>query len=285
MIPAPFEYERAESLENAIELLARHGDDGKAIAGGHSLLPLMKLRLARPTALVDIDRLSELGYVSDAGDHIEIGALSRIGDLAGHPMLLEHNPLLAYACGQVGDPQVRHRATLGGAAAHGDPAGDPPSVLLALDAAMLVRGPEGDRTVPAASFFKDFFETDLGTADVLRAIRVPKLAPGTGWSYQKFHRRAIDWAIVGVAAVVELDDGHVKSARIGLTNMGLTPLRAWAVEAALAGSETSPEALRSAAEHAPEGTSPPADTNGSSEYRRELSKVLVRRAVEEALSR
>jgi aerobic carbon-monoxide dehydrogenase medium subunit len=285
MIPAPFEYERADSLENAIELLARHGDDGKAIAGGHSLLPLMKLRLARPTALVDIDRLSELEYVSDAGDHIEIGALSRIGDLAGHPMLLEHNPLLAYACGQVGDPQVRHRATLGGAAAHGDPAGDPPSVLLALDAAMLVRGPEGDRTVPAASFFKDFFETDLGTADVLRAIRVPKLAPGTGWSYQKFHRRAIDWAIVGVAAVVELDDGHVKSARIGLTNMGLTPLRASAVEAALAGSETSPEALRSAAEHAPEGTSPPADTNGSSEYRRELSKVLVRRAVEEALSR
>jgi aerobic carbon-monoxide dehydrogenase medium subunit len=285
MIPAAFDYERAVSLENAVELLTKHGDEAKAIAGGHSLLPLMKLRLARPTVLVDIDRLSELEYVRDAGDHIEIGALSRIGDLAADPLLREHNPLLAYACGEVGDPQVRHRATLGGAAAHGDPAGDPPSVLLALDAEMVIRGPKGERTLPAASFFKDFFETDLGTGDVLKEIRVPKLAAGTGWSYQKFHRRAIDWAIVGVAAVVERDDGHVKSARVGLTNMGLTPLRASAVEAALAGSETSPEALRSAAEHAPEGTSPPADTNGSSEYRRELSKVLVRRALEEALAR
>jgi carbon-monoxide dehydrogenase medium subunit len=285
MIPAAFDYERAVSLDNAVELLANHGDESKVIAGGHSLLPLMKLRLARPTVLVDIDRLSELEYVRDAGDHIDIGALSRIGDLAADPLLLEHNPLLAYACGQVGDPQVRHRATLGGAAAHGDPAGDPPSVLLALDAEMVIRGPDGEWTIPAASFFKDFFETDLGPADVLKAIHVPKLAPGTGWSYQKFHLRAIDWAIVGVAAVVERDDGHVKSARIGLTNMGLTPLRASAVEAALAGAETSPEALRSAAEYAPEGTSPPADTNGSSEYRRELSKVLVRRALEEATAR
>jgi carbon-monoxide dehydrogenase medium subunit len=284
MIPAAFDYERAESLDNAVELLTKAGDEGKAIAGGHSLLPLMKLRLARPTVLVDIDRVSELEYIRDAGDHIEIGALSRIGDLAADPLLREHNPLLAYACGEVGDPQVRHRATLGGAAAHGDPAGDPPCVLLALDAEMVIRGPKGERTVPAGSFFKDFFETDLGTGDVLREIRVPKLAAGTGWSYQKFHRRAIDWAIVGVAAVVERDDGHVKSARIGLTNMGLTPLRASAVEAALAGAEASPEALRSAAEHAPEGTSPPSDTNGSSEYRRELSKVLVRRALEEAIA-
>ena len=284
MIPAAFDYERAESLDNAVELLTKAGDEGKAIAGGHSLLPLMKLRLARPTVLIDIDRVSELEYIRDAGDHIEIGALSRIGDLAADPLLREHNPLLAYACGEVGDPQVRHRATLGGAAAHGDPAGDPPCVLLALDAEMVIRGPKGERTVPAGSFFKDFFETDLGTGDVLREIRVPKLAAGTGWSYQKFHRRAIDWAIVGVAAVVERDDGHVKSARIGLTNMGLTPLRASAVEAALAGAEASPEALRSAAEHAPEGTSPPSDTNGSSEYRRELSKVLVRRALEEAIA-
>jgi aerobic carbon-monoxide dehydrogenase medium subunit len=285
MIPAPFDYERAVSVDNAIELLTNLGDDGKAIAGGHSLLPLMKLRLARPSVLVDIDRLSELEYVREAGDRIEIGALSRIGDLAANPLLREHNPLLAYACGQVGDPQVRHRATIGGALAHGDPAGDPPTVALTLDAELVVRGPEGERTASAGSFFKDFFETDLANGELLTAVRVPKLAPGTGWSYQKFHRRAIDWAIVGVAAVVERDDGHVKRARIGLTNMGLTPLRASAVEAALEGAEATSDAFRSAAESAPEGTSPPSDTNGSSEYRRELSKVLVRRALEEAVTR
>jgi len=285
MIPAAFDYERAVSLDNAIELLASLGDEAKVIAGGHSLLPLMKLRLARPTVLVDIDRLSELEYVREVGDRIEIGALSRIGDLSRNPLLLEHNPLVAYTCGQVGDPQVRHRATFGGALAHGDPAGDPPNVALTLDAEVVVKGPAGERTVPAASFFQDFFETDLGHGDVLTAVRVPKLAPGTGWSYQKFHRRAIDWAIVGVAAVVERDDGHVKAARIGLTNMGLTPLRASTVEAALQGVDANADAFRSAAERAPEGTSPPSDTNGSSEYRRELSKVLVRRALEEAASR
>ncbi len=285
MIPAPFDYERAESVENAIERLANLGDEGKAIAGGHSLLPLMKLRLARPSVLVDIDRLSELEYVREAGDRVEIGALSRMADLQANPLLRDHNPLVAHAAGEVGDPQVRHRATIGGSAAHGDPAGDLPSVLLALDAEFVIRGPEGERTVAASSFFKDFFETDLGSGDLLTAIRVPKLATGTGSSYLKFHRRAIDWAIVGVAAVVERDDGHVKRARIGLTNMGLTPLRASAVEAALEGAEATSDAFRAAAEHAPEGTSPPSDTNGTSEYRREMSKVLVRRALEEAASR
>jgi carbon-monoxide dehydrogenase medium subunit len=285
MIPAAFDYERAVSLDNAVELLSNHGDEGKAIAGGQSLLPLMKLRLARPTVLVDIDRLSELEYVRDAGDHIEIGALARMADLAKDATLRQHNPLVAAAAGEVGDPQVRHRATIGGSAAHGDPAGDLPSVLLALDADFVIRGTEGERTEPAATFFKDFFETALQPGDVLTAVRVPKLAKGTGWSYQKFHRRAIDWAIVGVAAVLERDDGNVKQARIGLTNMGLTPLRASAVEAALQGVEATSDAFRSAAEQAPEGTSPPSDTNGSSEYRREMSKVLVRRALEEAASR
>jgi len=285
MIPAPFDYQRAVSVDNAIELLTNLGDEGKAIAGGHSLLPLMKLRLARPSVLVDIDRLSELEYVREAGDRVEIGALSRMADLQANPLLREHNPLVARAAGEVGDPQVRHRATIGGSAAHGDPAGDLPSVLLALDAGFVIRGAEGERTVAASSFFKDFFETDLGSGDLLTAIRVPKLASGTGSSYLKFHRRAIDWAIVGVAAVVDRDDGHVKRARIGLTNMGLTPLRASAVEAALEGVESTSDAFRAAAEHAPEGTSPPSDTNGSSEYRREMSKVLVRRALEEAASR
>jgi carbon-monoxide dehydrogenase medium subunit len=285
MIPAPFEYERAGSVDEAIALLGHHGVEAKVIAGGHSLLPLMKLRLARPSVLVDIDRISDLEYVRDGGDHIEIGALTRIADIAASPVLGEHNPLVAYAAGQVGDPQVRHRATFGGAAAHGDPAGDPPTVLLTLDAELVVRGPNGDRTVAASAFFKNFFETDLAPDEVLTALRVPKLARGTGWSYQKFHRRAIDWAIVGVAAVVERDDGHVKRARVGLTNMGLTPLRARAVEAALEGGASSPEALTAAAEHAPEETGPPSDTNASAEYRRELSKVLVKRALQEALAR
>jgi carbon-monoxide dehydrogenase medium subunit len=285
VIPAAFDYERAESVDHAIELLGRHGEDAKLLAGGHSLLPLMKLRLARPSVLVDIDRLSDLEYIREDGDTIEIGALTRIGNVASNDLLSRHNPLLAYAAGQVGDPQVRHRATLGGAVAHGDPASDPPTVLLTLDADLVIRGPNGDRTVPASGFFRSLFETEVGPQEVLTAVRVPKLPTGTGWSYQKFHRRAIDWAIVGVAAVVDRDDGTIRRARVGLTNMGMTPIRAGAVEDALSGVEASPEALRSAAEHAPEGTSPPSDTNGSSEYRQELSKVLVRRALEESLSR
>jgi carbon-monoxide dehydrogenase medium subunit len=280
VIPAAFDYERAESVEQAVQLLGQHGEDAKLIAGGHSLLPLMKLRLARPTVLVDIDRLSDLEYVRDGGDHVEIGALTRIHALVDDPVLKEHCGLLAFAAGQVGDPQVRHRATIGGSVAHGDPASDPPTVLLTLDASFVARGPGGERTIPAGEFFTSLFETALAPDEVLTAIRVPKLN-GAGWSYQKFHRRAIDWAIVGVAAVVERSNGSVSSARIGLTNMGLTPLRASAVESALSGGGD----VAAAADHAPEGTSPPSDTNASDEYRRELSKILVRRAVEEALGR
>jgi aerobic carbon-monoxide dehydrogenase medium subunit len=285
MIPAAFEYEVAESVEHAAKLLEQHGEDAKLLAGGHSLLPLMRLRLARPSVLIDIDRLSDLAYIRDGGDNIEIGATTRIHDLARDGLLREHNPLVAYAAGLVGDPQVRHRATFGGSIAHGDPASDPPTVLLALDAEIVVQGPSGVRTLPASGFFKSVFETELGPQEVLTAVRVPKLAAGTGWSYQKFHRRALDWAIVGVAAVVDRTDGSIDKARIGLTNMGMTPLRATAVEEALAGGGTDREALAAAAENAPEGTSPPSDTNASAEYRRELSKVLVRRALEEALSR
>lgn len=285
MIPAPFDYERAESVDHAVELLGRHGDEAKLLAGGHSLLPLMKLRLARPSVVVDIDRLSDLEYVREAGDRIEIGALTRIADVASNALLAEHNPLVAYAAGQVGDPQVRHRATVGGSLAHGDPASDPPTVMLALDAEFVIRGPSGERTVPASGFFTSLFETDLAPQEVLTAVRIPKLASGTGWSYQKFHRRALDWAIVGVAAVVERSNGGIARAAIGLTNMGGTPLRASGVEQALAGAEASEQAIAAAAEHAPEGTEPVSDTNASAEYRTELSKVLVRRAIQEALSR
>jgi carbon-monoxide dehydrogenase medium subunit len=285
VIPAAFDYERAESVDHAIELLGQHGEEAKLLAGGHSLLPLMKLRLARPSVVVDIDRLSDLAYVKDSGDHIEIGALTRMHDVAASSVLRQHNPLVAHSAGVVGDPQVRHRATYGGSVAHGDPASDAPAVLAATEATMVIRGAGGERTVSAADFFSGLFETALGPADVLTAIRVPKLKPGTGWSYQKFNRRAIDWAIVGVAAVVERSNGSVASARVGLTNMGMTPIRAAGVESALAGAAATPEAYAAAAEHAAEGTSPPSDTNASSEYRQELAKVLVRRALEEAASR
>jgi len=286
VIPAAFEYERAESAEHAVKLLGQHGDEAKLIAGGHSLLPLMKLRLARPSVLIDIDRLSDLEYVREAGDRIEIGALTRISDVASDPLLARHNPLVAFAAGEVGDPQVRHRATIGGSLAHGDPASDPPTVMLALDAEFVVRGLSGERSVPASGFFKSLFETDLGPQEVLTAVRVPKLAPGAGWSYLKFHRRALDWAIVGVATVVEWNNGQIARAAIGLTNMGSTPLRASGVEQALAGAQSSDQAaLAAAAERAPEGTDPVSDTNASAEYRSALSKVLVRRAIQDALAR
>jgi len=284
MIPAAFDYERAESVEQAVDLLGRH-EDAKILAGGHSLLPLMRLRLARPSFIVDIDRVAGLEYVKESSNGLEIGALTRMAVLARDETLWKRCPLLAHVCGQVGDPQVRHRATIGGSVAHGDPASDPPTALLTLDAEFVVRGPKGERTVPASTFFKSVFETDLGPQEVLTTIRVPDPPDGAGWSYQKFHRRAIDWAIVGVAALVERDDGHLSRARIGLTNMGSTPLRASAVESALGGAGASAQTVAAAAEQAPEGTSPVTDTNASSEYRRELSKVLVRRAVAEALAR
>ena len=284
MIPAAFEYERADSVDDAVKLLSQSNGDAKLIAGGHSLLPLMRLRLSTPSLLIDIDRIADLSYVRDAGDMVEIGALSRMGDLAKDPVLAQHNPMMAHVAGQVGDPQVRHRGTIGGSVAHGDPASDPPAALLALDAQIVAHGPGGDRTIPAGEFFTSLFETALEPNEVLTAIRVPKLAAGTGWSYQKFHRKAIDWAIVGVAAVVERQKGNVSRAAVSLTNMDSKPVRASGVESALAGASADAASLAAAAEHAAEGTNPPSDTNGSTEYRTELAKVLVRRALEEAIA-
>ena len=284
MIPAAFDYEVAESADHAVQLLGQHGDDAKLLAGGHSLLPLMKLRLARPSVLIDIGGLSDLAYIKDAGDRVEIGALTRMCDIAASDLLRQHCGLVAEAAGQVGDPQVRHRATIGGSLAHGDPASDPPVALLTVDAELVVHGPGGERTVPASAFCTNFFETALGPQDLLTSVRVPKLAAGTGWSYQKFHRRAIDWAIVGVAALVERDDGRVRRAAVGLANMATTPLRAAGVESALAGSPASAETFAEAAAHAPEGTNPPSDTNASAEYRTALSSILVRRALEAAVA-
>jgi len=269
MIPASFDYEVAGSVDEAIELLGSR-EDAKLLAGGHSLLPLMKLRFTRPGTLVDIGRLADLAYVRDAGDRIAIGALTRYHDLQHDQLLGGQCGLIAYTAGLIGDPQVRHRGTIGGSVAHGDPASDMPTVLLALDAELVARGPGGERTIAAAEFFRGVFETALGPQDVLTEIRVPKLAGG--WSYEKFTRRAQDWATVGVAAV---RDG---GAKVALTNMSPTPVRASAVEEALASGTD----VAGASELAAEGTSPTSDTNGSAEYRRHLVKVLVRRALEAA---
>ncbi|HEY7486694.1 MAG TPA: xanthine dehydrogenase family protein subunit M [Streptosporangiaceae bacterium] len=268
MIPASFTYRRADSADQAIELVGEYGDEAKLLAGGHSLLPLMKLRLAVPEVIVDISRVRELSYIRDENGHIAIGALTRHHDLEHSELLAARLPLLAHAAGEVGDPQVRHRGTIGGSLAHADPASDLPGVVLALDATLVVRGPSGTREIPATEFFQGLFETALEPDELLTEIRVPKRA-ATGWSFQKFTKRAIDWAIVGVA---------VQGDAVALINMGATPLRAAAVERALAGGASPSEA----AEQAAEGTEAPADLNGSPAYRQHLARVLVRRALEES---
>ena len=279
MIPAPFDYEVAESVEHATELLGSR-EDPKLLAGGHSLIPLLRLRFARPSLLVDIGRVEELRYVRDAGDKLAIGALTRHHDLQNDPLIQEHCPLVSHTAAQIGDPQVRHRGTIGGSLAHGDPAADLPTVVLALDAELVVRGPGGERVVPAAEFFRGVFETAVGEQDVLTEIRIPKLGPA-GWSYVKFNRRAQDWATVAVAAVVRRSNGKVENAAVALTNMGATPIRASATEQAL----RSADDIEAAAEAVAEGTDPPSDTSGSAEYRRHLARVLTRRALSEAIAR
>lgn len=272
MIPAAFDYVRAESADHAISLIGEHGEDAKFIAGGHSLLPLMKLRLAQPSVLVDIGRLSDLSYIRDAGDHIAIGALTRHMDVEKSPILAEHVPLLANAASYVGDPQVRHRGTIGGSIAHSDSASDLPATTLALGATYVVQGPNGTREIAAADFFQGFLTTALAPDEMLTEIRVPKIT-GAGWSFQKFNRRAQDWAIVGVAAW--RSNG---SSGVGLVNMGSTPILATSVSAALAsGASVADAAELAAAEAEPQG-----DLNASPEYRVHLAKVLVRRALEAA---
>ena len=222
MIPAAFDYEVAESVEHAVELLGTR-EDAKLLAGGHSLVPLLKLRVTRPAVLIDVGRVHELRYVRDAGDTLAIGALTRHHDLVTDPLLQEHCPIVPFAAAQIGDPQVRHRGTIGGSLAHGDPASDLPAVALALDAELTLQGPEGTRAVAARDFFHGVFQTALGPADVLVEIRVPKLTEANGWSFLKFHRRAQDWATVGVAAVTRRQNGAIDDAAIALVNMGATP--------------------------------------------------------------
>lgn len=276
MIPAPFSYERVEFVDHAIQLLS-DDPEAKLLAGGHSLLPLMRLRLARPSKLVDISRIPDLAYVREDGDRIAIGALTRHHDVATSELLQAECPIVAYAASLIGNPQVRHMGTIGGALAHADPAGDMGTVLLALGAELVVRGPNGAvRTIPAPDFFRGLFEPDLAHDEVLTEVRVPRTG-SRGWSYLKFHRRAIDWAIVAVAALAPDGEG----AAVALTNMADRPIRATGVEEALAGGADP----ATAAERASEGTSPPSDAFASAEYRQEVAKVLVRRALEEAMSR
>jgi aerobic carbon-monoxide dehydrogenase medium subunit len=272
VIPAAFDYVLAGSAEEAISLLGEHGDDAKLLAGGHSLLPLMKLRLASPAVLIDIGRIADLSYINDAGDHVAIGALTKYHDLEFSDLLKEQVPLVPEVVANVGDPQVRHRGTIGGSAAHGDPASDVPAMLLATRATLVAQGLNGTREISADDFFIGFLETALGADEVLTEIRVPK-APGAGFGFQKFTRRAQDWAIVGVA--VQRSNG---GAGIGLVNMGSAPLRAAAVEAALGDGASAADAAAKAAD----GAEPPSDLNGSAEYRRHLAQVLVRRALEDA---
>jgi carbon-monoxide dehydrogenase medium subunit len=279
VIPAAFDYVVAERPEHAIELLAQR-EDAKLLAGGHSLLPAMKLRLARPALLVDIGRIGDLSYVREDGDAIAIGALTRHKDVATSVLLREHCPMVPYTAGQVGDPQVRHRGTIGGSIAHGDPASDLPTVILALDGELVASGKGGERTIAARDFFTGVFQTALAPDELLVEVRVPKLG-SQGWSYVKMARRAQDWATVAVAAVVERTNGSVGKASIALTNMGATTLRATASEEALAGAAS----IADAAALAADGTDPPSDTFGSSDFRRHLARVLTRRALEEAASR
>ncbi|WP_243791410.1 xanthine dehydrogenase family protein subunit M [Saccharopolyspora gloriosae] len=281
MIPAAFDYVSPSTVDEAVLALQQAGDEAKVLGGGQSLLPVLRMRLADPQLVVDLGRIPELRGVRADGDGIAIGAMTTHHEITRDPLIHEHLPLLALATRTVADPQVRHRGTFGGSLAHADPAGDLPAPALALDAEMVLAGPDGRRTVPAAEFFVDFFTTALEADELLVEVRLPKW---TGWSahYEKFNRVAQAWSMVGVAAAVRVDDGTIAEARVGLTNMGATPIRAAGVEQALVGAPATADAIRQAARHAADGTSPTADASADVDYREHLAEVLTGRAVSAA---
>jgi carbon-monoxide dehydrogenase medium subunit len=278
VIPAAFDYVAPTTVDDAVRALSEAGEDAKVIAGGQSLMPVLRMRLAAPSVLIDLGRVAELRGIREDGDSLVIGAMATHYDVQRDALVREHASLLAEATDQVADPQVRHRGTFGGSLAHADPAGDLPAVALALDAEMVLRGMDGSRTVPAAEFFTDFFTTALRPTEILVEIRLPKT---TGWSahYEKFNRVAQAWSIVAVAAAVRVDGGNIAEARVGLTNMSSVPIRATAVEQALVGQPATAESIRAAAAHASDGTSPPSDGNADAAYRQHLAQVLTSRAV------
>jgi aerobic carbon-monoxide dehydrogenase medium subunit len=277
MIPAEFDYVAPETLDDAIKALSDGGEDAKLLAGGHSLLPLMKLRLATPALLVDLQKVPGLDGVERSGGGWRIGALTTHATLERTPDL----GVVCRAAATIADPQVRNRGTIGGSLVHGDPAADLPAVLLIAEGTVTVRGPGGERSIAAADLFQDYLETSVGADEVLTDVQLPSL-DGWGFGYEKFNRRSEDWAMVAVSALVKSSDGGAEEVRIGLTNMGSTPLRASAVEEALRGQPLSKETIANAAEHAADGTDPPADLNASAEYKQHLARVLTRRALEEA---
>jgi len=279
MIPAAFAYARPTTIDEALQAVASGGEDVKIMAGGQSLIPVMRLRLAAPETVVDLTKVAELRGVRDEGDAIVIGAMTTHSDVLSDPLIAQYAPLIVSATETVADRQVRHRGTFGGALAHADPAGDLPAVALALDAEFVIAGLAGRRTVPAADFFVDYLTTALEEGELLVEIRIPKLAGTWGMHYEKFNRVAQAWSIVAVAAVVRREGDRIVEARVGLTNMGPVPIRASGVEAALVDVEATREAIAAAAQHAAEGTSPSSDLNGQADYREHLARVLTRRAV------
>ena len=278
MIPAAFDYARPETVDEAVRTLADAGEEAKVLAGGQSLLPILRLRLAFPDLLVDVGRIAELRGVRRDGDHLAIGAMTTHHDVIHDPQVRAHTGLLAAATATVADPSVRHLGTLGGSLAHADPAGDLLAVCLALDAELVAVGPQGRRVIPAREFFTDYLQSSLRPDELLTEIRVPVL-DGWGFHYEKFNRVAQAWAVVGVAALVRRTDGRIAEARVGLVNMGPTPKRAHLTETALAGADATSEAVARAAALAAEGTRPSNDLSGSVEYREHLARVLTRRAV------
>ncbi|MGH3902318.1 MAG: FAD binding domain-containing protein [Pseudonocardiaceae bacterium] len=278
MIPSAFDYVAASTVEQAVQVLSRTGEDAKVLAGGQSLVPVLRLRLAAPTMIVDLNRISELRGIRDDGDAIVVGAMTTHHDVIKDPLVGEHAALLAAATKTVGDPQIRHRGTLGGALVHADPAGDLLAPAVALDCDMVIVGPGGRRTVAVAEFFVDLFTTAVEPDEVLVEVRIPKK---TGWGahYEKFNRVAQAWSIVAVAAAVRTENGSIVEARVALTNMGATPVRATGVEQALVGQPANAQTIRAAAEHAADGTSPMSDGNADADYRQHLARVLTGRAV------
>lgn len=278
MIPAQFDYLAPTTVEEAVAALVEHGDDAKILAGGQSLLPVLRMRLNAPEMVIDLNRIDSLRGITDDGDAIRIGAMTQHSVVEHDPLVEEHALLIHRAVEHLADLQIRHRGTFGGALAHADPAGDLGAPALALGAQFVIQGPNGSRTVEAGDFFVDLFETAIGEDEILTAVRVPK---HTGWGahYEKFVRVAHQWPIVAIAATVKAEGGVITEARVGMTNMGSTPLRARAVEDALRGQPATDEAVRAAAAHATEGANPPSDLNGDAAYRSHLATVLTRRAV------
>lgn len=281
MIPAQFDYHAPASVDEALTLLAQAGDDAKILAGGQSLIPVLKLRMAAPEVLIDLGKVDGLSGIRDDGDALLIGAMTPHHEVATNALVAEHARLITEAVQTVADPQVRHRGTFGGALVHADPAGDMPAPVLALDAEFDIAGPGGIRTVAAADFFEDLFTTAVGEDEILTQVRIPKR---TGWGadYQKFTRVAQQWSIVGVAATVRVEGDAIADAKVALTNMGSVPVRASAVESAIAGRPIEGDAIEAAAQSAAEGTNPPSDLNGDPEYRRHLATVLTARALRAA---